>query len=83
MLSIKIPNAVLIDGVSKDDKEDVGQFLECYGPFNRTDFVDSSESEFHGMWVVEYVSGSALSLLDPLLPHNFIMSAGNQCYIKN
>lgn len=83
MLSIKIPNAVLIDGVSKDDKEEVGQFLECYGPLNRAVFVDSPESEFHGMWVVEYVSGSALPLLVPLLPYNFTMSAGNQCYVKN
>lgn len=83
MLSIKIPNAVLIDGVSKDDNEEVGQFLERYGPLNRAVFVDSPESEFHGMWVVEYVSGSALPLLDPLLPYTFTMRAGNQCYIKN
>lgn len=33
-----------------------------------TFFVDSPESKFHGMLVVEYVSGSALLLLDPLLP---------------
>lgn len=30
MLSINIPNAVLIEGVSKGDKEEVGQFLERY-----------------------------------------------------
>lgn len=83
LLSIKIPNAVRVQRVSEGDKNEVGQFLERYGPFNRAVFVDSPESEFHGMWVVEYVSGSALLLLDPLLPYTFTVSAGTQCYIQS
>lgn len=55
-LGIKIPNGVLIDGLTDDNFSEVVDFLEQYGEIHRKLIVDCAESEFYEMFVVEYVS---------------------------
>lgn len=80
-LDIKISNAVLVteSGVA----DEVEGFLEQYGRINRSLVVDSPESEFHNMLIVEFESGLPLTLLNPLLPYMQTSETGTIYYIKN
>lgn len=80
--AVKVPNAVLLSEVSRDEANEVGVFLERYGTVNRAFPIDSPESEYHKMWVVEYESASALTLLNALLPYTFTTSTEKKCCIK-
>lgn len=82
-LAVKIPNAVLLSEVSRAEADEVGVFLGRYGTVNRAFPIDVPGSEYHKMWVVEYESGSALTVLNALLPYTFTTSTGKECCIKN
>ena len=69
-LSVKIPNAVIVDGITKSvQDEEVIDFLKKYGAIQRTVLVDDESSEFHQNLIVEYSSGLAVEGLEPLLPY--------------
>ena len=75
-LGIKLPNAVLVHGVTEvtetDDYEEVLDFLKNYGAIERSEMIKDSLSEFNHYMVVEYSSGIAVQSLKPLLPHKFV-----------
>lgn len=80
-LDIKIPNAVLV--TESKVAAEVEGFLEQYGRINRALTVDSPESEFHDMLIVEFESGLPLTLLNPLLPYTQTSETGIVYNIKN
>lgn len=58
-------------------------FLQRYGTVNRAIFIDRPESQYHKMRVVEFESGSALTLLSGKLPFAFTTNTGKPCLIKS
>uniref|UniRef100_A0A8C6TMF7 CCHC-type domain-containing protein n=1 Tax=Neogobius melanostomus TaxID=47308 RepID=A0A8C6TMF7_9GOBI len=83
-LGIKIPNAVLVDGaVEPALRDDVIDFLTQYGDINRNVVVEKPDTEFNDRVVVEFISGSALVKLSPLLPYTYTSDAGHKCCIEN
>lgn len=69
-LGIKVPNAVLVSGLTGSEKdEEILEFLQTYGSINRTVKIDDSLTEFHTNLIVEYNHGTAMQTLEPLLPH--------------
>lgn len=80
---VKIPNAVLLGVVSKDEIDEAGEFLARYGTIARSIAIDSPESDYHNMWIIEYESSLALTLLDAMLPYTFTTSTGKECFIEN
>lgn len=71
-LAIKIPNAVLIDGVTDDNLFEV-DFLEQYGEIIQM---------YYQMLVVEYVSGSSVVKLSSFSPYTFTSDEGNKFDIQ-
>jgi len=80
-LDVKIPNAVLV--TESEVAEEVEGFLQQYGKISRIITVESPESEFHNMLIVEYESGLPLTLLNPLLPYKQTSETGIDYCIKN
>ena len=71
-IGIKIPNSVLVHGVSPtEDYVEVLDLLKNYGPVKRSELIKADESEFNNYMIVEYESGSAIESLEPLLPYNY------------
>ncbi|XP_030578824.1 paraneoplastic antigen Ma3 homolog [Archocentrus centrarchus] len=70
---VKIPNAVIISGVTKvvSQDEQVIDFLKHYGKIERCFSVDDSLSKFHQNLIVEYSSGSAIEGLEAHLPYKY------------
>lgn len=69
---IKLPNAVLVEGITELGGNEVIEFLDQYGLISRTETISEKESEFNGMLVVEFASGAALDVLRPTLPYTFV-----------
>uniref|UniRef100_A0A3B3Y240 CCHC-type domain-containing protein n=1 Tax=Poecilia mexicana TaxID=48701 RepID=A0A3B3Y240_9TELE len=70
-LDIKIPNSVLVEGISDEDgKEEVFDFLKQYGKI-KTEVISEADSEFEGQLVVEFSSGTAVAELRSILPYSF------------
>lgn len=66
---VKIPNAVLIRGITETDKdEEIVDFLKQYGSIARLIPLADSSSVSGKSLIVEYNSGSAVHDLQPLLP---------------
>ncbi|KAL3983369.1 pre-rRNA-processing protein IPI3 [Sarotherodon galilaeus] len=82
-LAIKIPNAVLIDGVTEHLVDEVIHFLEQCGDIDRKVTIDSPESEFNNMLVAEYASGLSLTRLSQLLPHTSNSDSGDKLHIES
>lgn len=82
-LAIKIPNAVLVDGVTEHSVNEVVLFLEQYGDIARKVTIDSPESEFNDMLVAEYASGLSLTRLSQLLPHTSMSDSGDKLHIES
>lgn len=80
-MGIKIPNAVLVEGVPIIEIEEVEDFLLQYGTVKRSVLINSPESEYHDLLVVEFENGSPFELLGPILPYIF-KSAHNEYCIK-
>ena len=84
--NIKIPNAVLVNGVIETDDdhdyEEVVDFLKQYGAINRTEIIKDTESQYHNYLVVEFDSGSAMLSLEKLLPHSHV-TKGNTFIVQN
>lgn len=70
---VKIPNAVIISGVTQVDSQDeeVIDFLKHYGKIERCFSINDSLSKFHQNLIVEYFSGSAIEGLEPHLPYKY------------
>lgn len=69
-LGIKVPNAVLVCGLTESEKdEEILDFLKRYGSFKRTVKIDDPTTEFHTNLIVEYNHGTAVQALEPLLPY--------------
>lgn len=72
-LGIKIPNAVLVEGMSvTKDNEIVFEFLKEYGKISKFDLIADVDSDFNDTLVIEYCSGSALEALRPSLPYTLV-----------
>uniref|UniRef100_A0A8C6VZ34 CCHC-type domain-containing protein n=1 Tax=Nothobranchius furzeri TaxID=105023 RepID=A0A8C6VZ34_NOTFU len=82
-LAIKIPNAVLIDGLPEQPVDEVIDFLEQYGNINRKVTIDASESEFDKMLVIEFTAGSSLVQLSQILPYTFVSDEGDTFRIES
>ena len=68
-LGIKVPNAVLVSGLTGSEKdEEIIELLQTYGSINRAVKIDDSTTEFHTNLIVEYNHGTAMQALEPLLP---------------
>lgn len=81
--AVKIPNAVLVSELVDEEFKEVGVFLERYGTVNRTITIDRPESQYHKMRIVEFESGSALTLLSGKLPFTYTTNTGKTCLIKS
>ncbi|XP_055016596.1 uncharacterized protein LOC129411042 [Boleophthalmus pectinirostris] len=81
-LDIKIPNAVIVRGTPKCELDEVEDFLLQYGAIERSVMINSTESEYHEMLVVEFKTTSAFDLLGPILPYKFKPSQNEYC-VKN
>lgn len=79
---IKLSNAVLIDIMEKPIDELI-DFLEQYGDIKQKVTLDSPESEFDQMLVVEFSSGLPLAQLFPLLPYVFTSEEGDKFRIES
>lgn len=67
--SIKIPNSVIIKGLTNSDlDEEVATYLEKHGSVNRHIRIDNPNSEFHRQIIAEFNHASAMDTLKPLLP---------------
>lgn len=67
---IKIPNAVLVEGLNVADKtREILDFLAQYGKINNSEVISESDSVFDESLVVEFCSGVALEALRPELPY--------------
>ncbi len=77
---VKIPNAVIVSGVTQvaDQDEQVVDFLREYGSIEGALLVDDSKSEFYQNLIIEFSSGSALVNLEPLLPYTHTVQ-GDPC----
>lgn len=66
---IKVPNAVLVSGLSFTHvDEEVFDFLKQYGSVRRVIKIDDPESEFHKQAILEFESGAAVQVLEAVLP---------------
>lgn len=71
-LNVKVPNAVLVSGVTgTENDEEVLGFLGTYGSVNRILTIDDTNSEFYNHLIVEYSHGTALEVLDDVLPYTY------------
>ncbi|XP_013879064.1 zinc finger CCHC domain-containing protein 12 [Austrofundulus limnaeus] len=69
-LGIKIPNAVIVNGVTGSEKDsEVFEYLRQYGEIVRMLTVEDSSSEFYQNQVIEFTSGLAVQQLTPVLPY--------------
>lgn len=70
---VKIPNAVIVSGITQvaEQDEQVFDFLKEYGKIERILSVDDSLSEFYQNLIVEYSSSSAIEGLEPHLPYTY------------
>ncbi|CAL9690963.1 unnamed protein product [Knipowitschia caucasica] len=74
--SIKIPNSVIIKGLTNSDlDEEVATYLQKYGSVSRHIRIDDPHSEFHRQIIAEFSHTSAMDSLTPLLPLSFQSSA--------
>lgn len=68
-LGIKVPNAVLVSGSTGPEKhEDILDFLKTYGLIDRAEKIDDPTTGFHTNLIVEYNHGTAVQMLEPVLP---------------
>ncbi|XP_013878424.1 uncharacterized protein LOC106527944 [Austrofundulus limnaeus] len=82
-LGLKIPNTILIDGVSENPTDELIDFLEQYGDIKQRTTIDLCESEFDQMMVVEFDSGLSLARLSPILPYTFTSCVGDKFHIES
>lgn len=61
---IKLPNAVLLEGMTGPGSNEVIAFLSQYGLVDKIEEISETESEYDGVLVVEFTSGAALEALD-------------------
>ncbi|XP_039862253.1 zinc finger CCHC domain-containing protein 12-like [Simochromis diagramma] len=74
--AIKIPNAVIIKGLTNSDlDEEVAIYLGKHGSVNRHIRIDDPQSEFHRQMIAEFNHASAMDTLNPLLPQTIQSSA--------
>lgn len=81
-LGIKIPNAVLVSGTPTIEIEEVEEFLLEYGAVERSLTINSPNSEYNDMLVVEFKTGAPFDLLGPILPYIF-KPANNEYCVKS
>lgn len=78
---IKIPNSVLIEGVTKTETDDeVVQFLEKYGTISKSQVIEETDSVFNRKWIVEFSSGAAIVALNDILPYTFVSDDAQVTY---
>lgn len=72
---IKIPNAVLVEGISViENKEEVLDFLNLYGSICKAEEISAPNSEFDETFVVEFSSSATITALEQLLPYTLVSS---------
>lgn len=78
-LGIKIPNAVVVSCKPKCQTDEVEDFLLQYGAIERSCIINSPDSQYHDMLVVEFKTNSAFDLLGPILPYRFKPTQNEYC----
>lgn len=68
-LGIKIPNAVLVEGITESVGDEAVDFLNQYGSIRDTYSISLKGSDFDGALVVEFINGEAMEVLRPILPY--------------
>ncbi|XP_029947420.1 uncharacterized protein LOC115388423 [Salarias fasciatus] len=82
-LGVKIPNAILVDGITESDSCDsILTFLESYGAIKQHLIINDRDSDYFGRLVVEYESGSAFASF-PSLPYTYKPGKGNKFFIES
>lgn len=76
---IKIPNAVLVEGITETAGEEAIDFLKQYGSISNSDFISEPKSDFDGALVVEFTTGEAIETLRPILPHTLTVAKDTLC----
>lgn len=71
---IKLPNAVLLEGITGPGSNEVIAFLSQYGLVDKIEEISETESEYDGVLVVEFTSGAALEALHPILLYTWVSS---------
>lgn len=67
--SVKIPNSVVVSGLSAaTGDEEVSISLQKYGSINRCLRIDDPKSDFYKHMIVEFTYGTAMQILEPILP---------------
>lgn len=90
-LGIKIPNAVLVTGVTDTERdeelldyterdEELIDFLKQYGSISRLVSVNEPSSVFDQGLVIEYTFGTALTALAPCLPYTHTFENPKRTY---
>lgn len=80
-LAIKIPNSVLVEGLSDtDSKEEVVDFLKQYGKITRSEIICETESEYDGQLIVEFSSGLSVTELHSILPYSLYSSEKKETF---
>lgn len=76
---IKVPNAVLVEGITETVGEEAIDFLKRYGSISKTHFISESESDFDGALLVEFTNSEALNALRPRLPYTLTTAKETIC----
>lgn len=71
---MKIPNAVLVEGITETVGDEAVDFLKQYGSISQTELITDSESDFNGSLIVEFTNSEAIEALRPLLPHKLTLA---------
>lgn len=70
--TVKVPNSAIVSGLTWTEVDnEVQSYLEAYGSINRVLRIDEPNSEFHNNANVEFIFGTALQTLAPLLPFDY------------
>lgn len=81
-LAIKIPNSVLVEGISDSDgREEVVDFLNQYGKIFKCEIIGETDSEFEGQLVIEFSSGAAVTELRSILPYSLHSSEKKETFL--
>lgn len=64
--NLKVPNCVLVSGLSDTAVDEVAEFLQKYGKISRTVRITDGQSEYYGQIIIEFEHGSTIEALSSL-----------------
>ncbi|XP_061921888.1 uncharacterized protein LOC133662166 [Entelurus aequoreus] len=80
---VKVPNAVIASGVTgtKEQDDQVIDFLKKYGTIERSLYVDDDSSPFYNNLIVEYSNCEDVEILKAILPYSNRMIHGEHSVV--